>query len=105
MPSGTANALSLSWGDTTEPPMSEEGKITLSVMFMLAVACCGSAASAAQSSASAYAQLEPPPARETPALTADEVSKLKKDLAGARDRQNSHVKTKDAAPPPASKKP
>jgi hypothetical protein len=85
--------------------MSKEGKIALSVALMLAVTCCGSAALAGQSSASAYAQLTPPPARETPALTADEVSKLKKDLAGARDRQNSHVKTKDTAPRPASKKP
>ncbi len=86
--------------------MSEKGKIALSVALILAVTCCGSAALAAQSSsASTYAQLTPPPAREKPALTADEVSKLKKDLAGARDRQNSHVKTKHAAPPPASKKP
>ena len=85
--------------------MSEERKIALSVALMLAVACCGSAALAAQSSASAYAQLDQPPTRDTPALTADEVSKLKKDLAGARDRQNVHAKTKDAAPPPASKKP
>ena len=85
--------------------MSKYGKIALSVVLMLGIECCGSAASAAQSSARAYAQLEPPPARETPALTADEVSKLKKDLAGTRDRQNSHVKTKDAAPPRTPKKP
>jgi hypothetical protein len=85
--------------------MSGHGKITLSVTLMLGVACCGSAALAAQPSASAYAQLNQPPARETPALTPDEVSKLKKDLAGARDRQNSHKKARDGAPPPASKKP
>ena len=85
--------------------MSEQGKATLSVALMLAVTCCGSAALAAQSAASAYAQLDRPPPRETPALTADEVSKLKKDLAGARDRQKSHTKAKDAAPLPASKKP
>jgi DNA-binding IclR family transcriptional regulator len=85
--------------------MSEEGKIALSVALMLVVTCCGSAALAAQPSARAYAQLDQPPARDKPALTADEVSKLKKDLAGARDRQKSHTKAKDAAPPPASKKP
>ena len=85
--------------------MSGHAKITLSVALMLGVACCGSAALAAQSSASGYAQLNQPPGRETPALTPDEVSKLKKDLAGARDRQKSHTKAKDATPPPASKKP
>ena len=52
----------------------------------------------------AHAQLETP-ARKPPALTADEVSKLKKDLAGARDRQNSHATTSEAAPAPKSKKP
>lgn len=85
--------------------MSGHGKIALSVALMLGVTCCGSTALAASSSTNAYAQLNPPPGRETPALTPDQVSKLKKDLAGARDRQNSHVKTKDAAPPSTSKKP
>lgn len=85
--------------------MWKQGKIALSVALMLGVAGCVGAACAAQPSTSAYAQLDPPPARETPALTAEEVSKLKKDLAGARDRQNSHVKTKDPAPTAGSKKP
>ncbi|HZR71829.1 hypothetical protein [Bradyrhizobium sp.] len=56
--------------------------------------------------AGAHAQLDQPPPRETPALTADEVSKLKKDLTITRDRQNSQVKAKEATPAPKkSKKP
>lgn len=54
--------------------------------------------------AGASAQLDQPPARETPALTADEVSKLKKDLAKTRDRQNSQAKPNET-PAPKSKKP
>jgi hypothetical protein len=47
---------------------------------------------------SAYPQVQDPPAqRDNPAMTADEQSKLKKDLINARDRQTSHVKTKEGA--------
>jgi hypothetical protein len=82
--------------------MSGQRKITPLAVLVLAAACWTSATLAGQSSTRAYAQLEPPRARATPALTADEVSKLKKDLAGARDRQNSHAK-KDAAPATSKK--
>jgi hypothetical protein len=40
-----------------------------------------------------------PPDREKPAMTADEMSKLKKDLGAARDRQTSQVKAKEGPVP------
>jgi hypothetical protein len=40
-----------------------------------------------------------PPKRETPAMTADERLKLKKDLSAARDRQSSQVKARDGVAP------
>jgi hypothetical protein len=40
-----------------------------------------------------------PPRREMPAMTADEMSKLKKDLSVARDRQKSQVKASERATP------
>jgi hypothetical protein len=83
--------------------MSQRGKIA-ALAWMLCLTFCASAAAAAQLlPTSTYAQLDRPPARETPALTADEVAKLKKDLAGARDRQNSHLKSKDGVPSPKPK--
>jgi hypothetical protein len=36
-----------------------------------------------------------PPKREKPALTADEVSKLKSDLSAARDKRTTVVKSRD----------
>ncbi len=75
--------------------MSRKRKITASAAMVLGL-----------SLARAHAQLDQPPPRETPALTADEVSKLKKDLTITRDRQNSQVKAKEATPAPKkSKKP
>jgi hypothetical protein len=78
--------------------MSQERKLAPLAALMLGLSFCGSAASAGEPPKNAYGQLDRPPARETPTLTADEVSKLKKDLAGARDHQNSRLKTKEAAP-------
>ena len=44
---------------------------------------------------SAYLPVEDlPPKREKPAMTADERSKLQKELIAARDRQTSHVKAR-----------
>jgi hypothetical protein len=48
---------------------------------------------------SAYLPVEVlPPARDTPAMTADERSKLKKELIAARDRQGATAKAQGAAP-------
>ena len=48
--------------------------------------------------ASAYPLVEDlPPKREKPAMTADEMSKLKKDLSAARDRQTATVKARGGA--------
>ena len=44
-----------------------------------------------------------PPPREQPAMTPDERSKLKKDLAAARDRQTTAGKAKGKAPAEAGK--
>ena len=40
-----------------------------------------------------------PPKRDTPAMTADEMSKVKKDLSAARARQKSQVKAREGAAP------
>lgn len=69
----------------------------------LLLSFCGSAPCAAESS---YPPVEEqPPAREKPALTVDQQSKLKEELINARDRQNSQVKAKDSAVRPKSKRP
>jgi hypothetical protein len=55
---------------------------------------------------SAYPQVQDMPAKpDKPAMTADEQSKLKKDLINARDRQTSHVKAKEGAIRPKPAKP
>jgi hypothetical protein len=70
----------------------------------LSLSCGG--AFAAEPSKNAYpGAFDRPPANEEPALTKDEQSKLKDELTKARDRQNSQVKTREAAPMPKSKKP
>jgi hypothetical protein len=46
-----------------------------------------------------------PPKREKPAMTADERSKLQKELIAARDRQTSHVKAGEGAARPKPIKP
>ena len=46
-----------------------------------------------------------PPEREKPAMTADERSKLLKELIAARDRQTSHVKASGGAARPKPLKP
>ena len=52
---------------------------------------------------SAYLPVEDlPPKREKPAMTAEERSKLQKELIAARDRQTSHVKAREGAAPPKS---
>ena len=71
----------------------------------LGFSLCPGAAFAAEPSRSAFpSAFDRPPASEQPSLTKDEQSKLKDELTKARDRQNSQVKTKDAAPAPKSKK-
>ena len=57
----------------------------------------GSAVSAAESSPGAFPPLQSPPPQAA-RMSADQLSKLKSDLAGARDRANSHVKTKQPVP-------
>ena len=55
---------------------------------------------------SAYPAVHDLPAKpDKPAMTADEQSKLKKDLINARDRQTSHVKAKEGASRPKPIKP
>jgi len=51
--------------------------------------------------ASAYLPVEDlPPKREKPAMTAEERSKLQKELIAARDRQTFHVKAREGAARP-----
>jgi hypothetical protein len=51
--------------------------------------------------ASAYLPVEDlPPQREKPAMTAEERSKLQKELIAARDRQTFHVKAREGAARP-----
>jgi len=58
------------------------------------------AEASAPSKASIYLPVEDlPPNREKPAMTADEMSKLKKDLSAARDRQTATVKARGGAAP------
>jgi hypothetical protein len=85
--------------------LRNERSILLAVLA-LGLSLSHSAAFAAEPSKNAYpGAFDRPPANEQPALTKDEQSKLKDDLTKARDRQNSQVKTKEAAPVPKSKKP
>jgi hypothetical protein len=73
---------------------------------MLGLSLCGSAAPADESSVGTYPRVQDQPsAREKPALTVNEQSKLKEELINARNRQNSQVKAKDGAAQPKSKKP
>jgi hypothetical protein len=60
----------------------------------------------APSKASVYLPVEDlPPKREKPAMTADEMSKLKKDLSAARDRQTSRIKAREGPARPEPIKP
>lgn len=71
--------------------------------LLLGLSFCGSAPCAAES---AYPRVQDQaPAREKPALTVNEQSKLKKELVKARDRQTSQVKARDGAALAKTKKP
>jgi hypothetical protein len=88
--------------------MSRNGKTTLlaAAVLMLGLSLCSSAAPADESSVGNYPRVQDQPsAREKPALTVNEQSKLKEELINARNRQNSQVKAKDGAAQPKSKKP
>jgi hypothetical protein len=86
--------------------MLRNERIVPLAVLALGLALSHSATFAAEPSKNAYpGAFDRPPANEQPALTKDEQSKLKDDLTKARDRQNSQVKTKEAAPLPKSKKP
>ena len=86
--------------------MSRNEKISPMAALALALALCHSRALAAEPPKTAYpGAFDRPPASEQPALTKDEQSKLKDELTRARDRQNSQVKAKEAAPAPKAKKP
>jgi hypothetical protein len=86
-----------------EQPMFESGKISLFAALTLGLLLGPSLA--AETSTRYPPVFEQPPASEKPALTKDEQSKVRDDLAKARDRQNSQVKTRDATPAPKSKTP
>jgi hypothetical protein len=83
------------------------------VLLLLSLSLAGSATAGsplldarAQSPASGTAPGYLPPLRpEKPAMTADEMSKLKKDLGAVRDRQTSRVKAGEGAAPPKAIKP
>ena len=85
--------------------MSRNAKAELLAALILGLPFCGSVAQPAGSSMSDYAQLETPPGREAPALSADERKKIKDELTKARDRQNDRVKAKEPSPASKSKKP
>jgi hypothetical protein len=88
--------------------MSTDGRTTLlaAAVLMLGLSLCSSAAPAGESSVGTYPRVHDlPPAREKPALTVNEQSKLKEELINARDRQTSQVKARDGAAQPKSKKP
>jgi hypothetical protein len=57
----------------------------------------------APSKPSGYPSIDPPPERGRPAMTADERSKLQKELIAARDRQTAAKARGDAARPDAAK--
>jgi len=86
--------------------MSRNKRIIPLAVLALGVSLSHSEAFAAEPSKNAYpGAFDRPPANEQPALTKDEQSKLKNELTKARDRQNSQVKTTEAAPASKSKKP
>ena len=85
--------------------MSRNRKTALLAALMLSLSFRGGAAQPTGSSTNAYAQLETPPARETPAMSVDERKKLREELTKARDRQNDRVKAKEGASAAKSKKP
>jgi hypothetical protein len=87
------------------------------VLLLLSLSLAGSATagsplldaraqSPASGTAPGYLPVEDVPLRpEKPAMTADEMSKLKKDLGALRDRQTSRVKAGEGAAPPKAIKP
>jgi hypothetical protein len=83
--------------------MSRNGKTVLFAALVLSLSFCGVAAQLVGLSTRAYAQLETPAPRDTPALSADERKKLREELTKARDRQNNRVKAKEPAPAAKSK--
>jgi hypothetical protein len=83
--------------------MSRNGKAVPLAALMLGLSFCGGAAQPAGRSTSDYAQVETPPGREMPAMSADERKKLREELTKARDRQNDRVKAKEPAAAPKSK--
>lgn len=86
--------------------MSRDEKAALLTVLTVALLPCGSLASFAQTSKGAYPELHHSiPSGQGAGLTIDQRSKLKEELTKARDRQQSQAKTRDAAPPPKSKKP
>jgi hypothetical protein len=87
--------------------MSKAGKtVWLAAAALLAgLSLAGDATTEARAE-SAYPSVEEmPPARDRPALTVNEQSKLKEELNAARARQNSQVKARDDAARTKSKKP
>jgi hypothetical protein len=85
--------------------MSRNEKVFPLAALALGLSLWPGAALAAESPKSAFpSAFDRPPPNDQPSLTKDEQSKLKDELTKARDRQNSQVKTKDAAPA-KSKKP
>ena len=75
------------------------------IALMLSLAFCNHVAVAAERSKGAYPGVFDSPVNEKPALTNDEQSKLRDDLAKTRDRQNSRATIKETAPAARSKKP
>lgn len=70
----------------------------------IGLSLCHSGTFGAEPSKSAFpGAFDRPPTSEQPSLSRDEQSKLKDELARARDRQNSQVKTKKATPAPKMK--
>jgi hypothetical protein len=96
--------------------MSKDGRTTslaTAALLLLALSLGGCATSTADSSlidaraqasalpkTSAYLPVEDMPKREKPSMTADERSKLQKELITVRDRQTSDVKARGRAAPP-----
>lgn len=101
--------------------MSKDGRTTLATAALLlsglslggcATSTAGSALMDARAEASAlpktsvYPPVEDlPPKREKPAMTADERTRLQKELIAARDRQTSAVKARAGAARPKPIKP
>jgi hypothetical protein len=95
--------------------MSKDGRTTSLALLLSGLALGGCATSTAGSSpmdaraeATALPKTgvlqDPPPQREKPTMTADERSKLQKELIAARNRQTSDVKARggSARPKPAA---